>query len=100
MAAAALAAGPAEARMSRTLLFGDDLLGGFALQQTADPAGALFERMFREFSNTPERLPRQRPRNDIDATLDAMQDAKVGFGDTRSGMKAGRRRGRAIAPRG
>jgi hypothetical protein len=112
LAAAALAASPAQARMSHSVLFGTDLLpndldggiggvGGFSVQHMADPAGALFERMFRDFSAAPERLPRARPRNDIEATLDAMQDARVGFsGDARASGNNARRRSRASTPRG
>lgn len=95
--AVASVAAPAQARMSHVLPFGDDLLGGGAVQQMADPAGALFQQMFRDFANAPERLPKTGPRNDMDATLDAMEQAKIGFGEGRPARTS--RRGRKARPR-
>ena len=85
--ALAVTAAPAQARMSLPVLFGGDLLdqglGGsisFVAQSNGEPPGAMFERMFREFSTAAERLPRTRPRSDMEATLQAMEDGHVGFG--------------------
>ncbi len=90
--------------MSQTALFGADLslleLGGsVSMPMSGDPAGALFERMFRDFSNAPERLPRPRPRNDIEATLDAMADTRMGFGEARAKTVRTRRGSRAATPK-